>query len=58
MKFVIKLSAKKDHYYFILKAKNGETIATSEMYNSKYAVKKGINAVKRSFFARIEDLTF
>ena len=33
-------------YYFVLKASNGETIATSEMYNSKQAAQQGINSVR------------
>lgn len=32
--------------YFVLKARNGEIIATSEMYASTSARDKGINAVK------------
>lgn len=44
-KFEILLS-RDAHYYFNLKAPNGEIIATSEMYNSKQACKNGIEAVK------------
>lgn len=44
-------------YYFVLKAKNGETIATSELYATKQACKKGIRAVKMTWFAPIVDLT-
>lgn len=45
-------------YYFVLKAANGETIGTSEMYNSTYSRDNGIEAVKRDApNAPIEDLT-
>jgi uncharacterized protein YegP (UPF0339 family) len=57
MKFVIKKSKNGRYWYFILKARNSEIVATSEMYNSKQAAKKGINAVRKSLFAGVEDLT-
>lgn len=56
MKFEIKFSKTK-RFYFVLKAKNGEIVATSELYTSKQNCKKGIAAVKRSFFACTKDLT-
>ena len=57
MKFEIKKSS--DHqWYFILKARNGEKIATSETYKSKESCKKGIRSVRRSaIFGRIIDKT-
>jgi uncharacterized protein YegP (UPF0339 family) len=45
------------YFYFNLKAGNGEIIATSEMYESKQACKKGIASVKKCLFARIVDKT-
>ena len=45
-KFVIKKSA--GQYYFVLKAGNGEIIATSERYTTKAAAKNGIESVKTS----------
>lgn len=33
-------------FYFVLKAGNGEVIARSEMYDTKYAAKKGIRSVR------------
>lgn len=33
-------------YYFVLKANNGEIIATSEMYSSKQAAEAGIRSVQ------------
>lgn len=33
-------------FYFVLKASNGEVIATSEMYSSKQAAKSGIASVR------------
>ncbi len=56
MKFIISKSKNKK-FYFVLKAKNGEIIATSEMYESKQACKKGISSVKRTLFAPIHDNT-
>ncbi|WP_054177442.1 YegP family protein [Citrobacter sp. CtB7.12] len=48
--FVIKKSEKNNSqpYYFLLKAANHETIATSEMYSSKEACKKGIASVQKN----------
>lgn len=43
---------------FDLKAANGETVATSEVYGSEAACRKGIESVRKSAQrARIEDLT-
>lgn len=56
MKYEIRQS--KDHkFYFVLKAKNGLVVATSETYDTKQACKKGISAVKRTWFAKVVDLT-
>jgi len=55
-KFVIKKTA--TGVKFDLKATNGETIATSEVYKSEASVKKGIESVrKNSAKAVIEDQT-
>ena len=43
-KFVIKKTS--GQYHFVLKAGNGETIATSERYTTKAAAKNGIESVK------------
>jgi hypothetical protein len=45
--FDIRLSNDKKRY-FVLKAKNGEIIATSETYNSLANVLNGINSVKKN----------
>ena len=45
-KFVIKSSEKGCH--FVLKADNGEVIATSQHYKSKDSCKKGIESVKKN----------
>lgn len=45
-KFVIKTSEKGCH--FVLKADNGEVIATSQHYKSKDSCKKGIESVKKN----------
>jgi uncharacterized protein YegP (UPF0339 family) len=56
-KFVLKTNAAgKDH--FVLKAGNGEIIATSETYNSKAAAKNGIESVKTNAGgAKVDDET-
>jgi len=46
-----------NQFFFVLKARNGEVIATSEMYHSKQGCYKGISSVKRSLFAAVKDLT-
>lgn len=57
MRFVIQ-SSKDGQFYFVLKASNGEIIATSEMYKSKQSCKNGLKAVKRiALFASVVDLT-
>lgn len=35
-------------YYFVLKASNGEIIATSEMYSSKQGARTGIASVQQN----------
>lgn len=57
MQFRIKKSKTGGHFYFNLKANNGEIVATSEMYKSRQGCKKGIRAVKRALFAPIYDDT-
>ncbi|CAH6660002.1 YegP family protein [Pseudocitrobacter vendiensis] len=48
--YVLKKSEKDvaQPWYFLLKADNHETIATSEMYSSKDAAKKGIASVQKN----------
>ena len=53
MRYLIKQSKISGKFYWVLKANNNETIATSETYNSLQACKKGINAVKKTWFAKI-----
>jgi uncharacterized protein YegP (UPF0339 family) len=56
-KFQIKKNVS-GQYYFVLKAPNGETIATSESYTTKQACKLGIEAVRKyAPIAKEEDLT-
>ena len=56
-KFVIK-ATKNGGYKFDLKAGNGETVATSEIYNALASCKNGIESVrKNSVKAGIEDQT-
>jgi uncharacterized protein len=57
MKFEIRRSID-DQFYFVLKARNGEVIATSETYHTKQACKRGIKSVVRvSLLAKVIDLT-
>lgn len=46
-KFVIK-TAKNGEYFFNLKAGNGETILSSEMYSSKTSCNNGIASVQKN----------
>ena len=45
--FVLSMS-NSGKYFFVLKAGKGETIARSEMYDSKAAAKKGIASIKKN----------
>lgn len=57
MKFEIHQS-KDRQFYFVLTARNGEVIATSETYKTRQSCEKGIKSVRRSaFFATIVDKT-
>jgi uncharacterized protein len=56
MKFVIRLS-KNTKFYFVLKARNGEVIAVSEMYESKQGCRKGIRAIRKMLFSPLIDET-
>jgi hypothetical protein len=46
-KFVLKKTTD-GGYHFVLKARNGETIAQSETYRSKASAKKGIHSVRKN----------
>lgn len=46
-KFLIK-QAKDGQFYFNLTAKNGQVIATSEMYTTKSACENGVASVKEN----------
>lgn len=51
-------TAKNGQFYFVLTAKNGQTIAQSEMYTTKAAAENGIDSVKSNApEANIEDQT-
>ncbi|WP_237333746.1 YegP family protein, partial [Vibrio anguillarum] len=56
-KYVIKKSTKDTNqpYYFVLKADNGQVIATSEMYASKQGAENGIASVKNNADSIIVD---
>ena len=45
-----------DQFHFVLVAKNGETIGSSETYTTKQAMENGIEAVRRvALEAQVED---
>lgn len=46
-KYVLKKSSD-GQFYFVLKAANGETIATSERYTTKSAATNGIESVRNN----------
>jgi uncharacterized protein YegP (UPF0339 family) len=52
MKYQIKKS-KDNQFFFVLIARNGEIVATSETYQTQQGALKGIRAVKRSLFAPV-----
>ena len=54
-KFVVKTTA--TGFKFDLKAGNGETIATSEVYTTKQACLNGVDSVKRNSVGKVEDQT-
>ena len=54
-KFVIKTT--KSGVKFDLKANNGEVIATSEVYTTEAACRKGIESVRNNSQAAVEDQT-
>ena len=54
-KFVIKETA--TGFKFDLKAGNGETIATSEVYTTKAACLNGVDSVKANCVGEVEDQT-
>ena len=56
-KFVLTKNAK-GGFHWNLKASNGETIASSEVYNSKAAALNGIDSVRKNAVeAKLEDET-
>jgi len=59
MKFIIKKTKSGKYWYFILKARNGNILVTSAVnqYETKQACKKGVNAVRKSMFAKVIDLS-
>ncbi len=56
--FELKKASNGRQFYFNLKADNYETIATSEMYESKAGALNGIDSVKRNApIAEVNDKT-
>ena len=55
-KFVIKETSN-GNFVFDLVAGNGQVIGTSQTYRALNSAKSGANSVKRTSYARVEDLT-
>ncbi len=55
-KFVIS-QTKNGGYHFVLKAGNGEVIASSETYTSLDACKNGVESVRKNCLSHVEDQT-
>jgi uncharacterized protein YegP (UPF0339 family) len=55
-KYVVN-KAKNGEFKFVLKAANGETIATSETYKSKASAMNGIDSVKKNADSPVDDQT-
>ena len=56
--YEIKIASNRKQWYFVLRAGNGEVIATSELYNTKQALRKGIRSMRfNAAIAYIEDKT-
>lgn len=51
------LKSRDNKFYFVLKAPNGEIIATSEMYSSKQSAINGISSIKTNVDSDIVDYT-
>jgi len=47
MKHVVIKQSKDNQYYFIVKARNGQVLVTSETYRSKQGAEKGIRALEK-----------
>ena len=45
---MFELKKKDDSYHFVLKARNGQVILSSEVYNSKSSAENGIESVKKN----------
>lgn len=51
------LKSRDNKFYFVLKAPNGEIIATSEMYSSKQSAINGISSIKANADSDMVDYT-
>lgn len=51
------LKSRDNKFYFVLKAPNGEIIATSEMYSSKQSAINGISSIKTNADSDMVDYT-
>jgi len=58
MGFEIRIAKNRVQWYWVLIAKNGETLCTSETFNSKQACRKGIRSAKiNAVFASTTDMS-
>lgn len=49
--------AKDGRSYFVVKAKNGEVVGTSQMYKSRSGLKKGMSSVQSNIRSEVKDLS-
>lgn len=57
MKFEIRIARNRKQYYWVLIAGNGETLSTSEMYETKQSARKGVRAARLCVVSPVYDMT-
>ena len=57
MKFEIRIAKNRVQWYWVLIAKNGKVLCTSEMYNSKQSARTGIRSAKLCLLAPVYDVS-
>jgi uncharacterized protein YegP (UPF0339 family) len=55
--FEIKKTKDNSEFYFVIKARNGKVICTSQMYTCKFGAQKGIRSIRKNAEADVKDLT-
>ena len=49
--------SKNSQYYFLVKARNGKVLVTSETYKTRGGARKGIRALRFSAYSNVKDET-